>query len=64
MNIGARLNKREGQDHILPIIECVARPNREKRGKFPDFAKREKEREKKRGRRSKEIQGFFQGAYA
>ena len=40
----------------------VARPNREERERIPDFSKREKERKKKGGRRTKEIQGFFQSA--
>ena len=45
-----------------PFVGVLLGQEREREREIPDFAKREKEREEKGGRRSKEIQGSFQGA--
>ena len=43
----------------MPILERVARPNREEREReFSDFKERKREREKKGGRRTKEVQSI------
>ena len=57
MNFGARLNKREGQDHTLPIFESLARPKEGKRERISRFCKERKREREEEGGSSKHFQG-------